>query len=62
MDNSVFLDSDGNVMKYDDWKDDDDAAASAFSSLRSFWARAINKKGLTTLGIKFLYLTLVCGL
>ncbi|KAI0526152.1 hypothetical protein F5B22DRAFT_589306 [Xylaria bambusicola] len=52
MDNSVFLDSDGKVMKYDDWKDDDDAAASAFSSLCSSWARAMNKKGLTTLGIK----------
>ncbi|KAK7983147.1 heterokaryon incompatibility protein-domain-containing protein [Apiospora arundinis] len=51
MDQSKFI-IDGTEMSYDDWKDDDDKAASAFSSLCSSWARDMNKRGLTTLGIK----------
>ncbi len=51
MDKSKFI-IDGNEKSYDDWKDDDDTAASAFSSLCSSWAREMNKGGLTTMGIK----------
>ncbi|GAW23683.1 hypothetical protein ANO14919_132580 [Xylariales sp. No.14919] len=52
MEHSKFFNDDGKEITFDEWEDEDEREAARFQSFCNSWARSMERRGLTTLGLK----------